>query len=119
MKDSIQQLLQLNTKAVLFPVNSRYHGIETATMETVEGKKIIYLRRRLVPPPERFIALQEHTVSQGERLDIIAAQYLNDPRLFWQLCDANGAICPQVLTEAIGSKLRITLPAGIPGIKNG
>ncbi len=115
MNDPMQAILQLSAKATLFPANSRYHGIDTATLETVEGKKIIYLRRRFVPPPERFALLQEHTVTQGDRLDNLTAQYLGDPEQFWRLCDANAAMDPNELTENIGNKLRITLPEGIPG----
>jgi hypothetical protein len=101
-----------------FPMNSRYSGIETATLETPEGKEIIYLRRRLLPPLDRFALLLEHVVTQGERLDNITATYLGDPEQFWRVCDANGAMRPDELTETIGRRLRITLPEGIPGLPN-
>src|SRR5258706_13902332 len=101
-----------------FSFTSRYYGIETARLEDAEGKTIIYLRRRFVPPPERFRLLQEHAVAQGERLDNITGQYLNDPEQFWRVCDANRAMRPDELTETIGRKLRITLPEGIPGTPN-
>jgi len=99
-----------------FSPTSRYYGIETTTLETPEGKVVVYLRRRFVPSPERFALLYEHVVTQGERLDNITAQYLGDPEQFWRVCDANGAIRPDELTETIGRRLRITLPEGIPGI---
>ena len=102
----------------LFPPTSRYHNIETATLETVEGKTVRYLRRRFVPSPERFSLLQEHLVTQGDRLDNITARYLNDPEQFWRVCDANNAMRPDELTETIGRRLRITLPEGIPGLPN-
>jgi hypothetical protein len=101
-----------------FPPASRYNGIETTTIETAEGKVIIHLRRRFVPPPERFALLQEHVVVQGERLDNITAEYLGDPEQFWRVCDANGAMLPDELTETAGRRLRITLPEGVPGIPN-
>lgn len=101
-----------------FPMNSRYSGIETATLETPDGKEIIYLRRRLLPPVNRFALLLEHVVTQGERLDNITATYLGDPEQFWRVCDANGAMRPDDLTETIGRRLRITLPEGIPGLPN-
>jgi hypothetical protein len=101
-----------------FSPASRYYGIETTTLETPEGKTIVYLRRRFVPSPERFDLLQEHVVKQGERLDNITAQYLGDPEQFWRVCDANGAMRPEELTETPGRRLRITLPEGIPGIPN-
>lgn len=101
----------------LFPPTSRYHGIETATLETADGKVLRYLRRRFLPAPERFDLLQEHVVTQGERLDNITARYLDDPEQFWRICDANGAMRPEALEE-IGRRLRITLPEGIPGVPN-
>jgi hypothetical protein len=101
-----------------FPTNSRYSGIETTTLQTPEDKEIIYLRRRLLPPLDRFALLLEHVVTQGERLDNITATYLGDPEQFWRVCDANGAMRPDELTETIGRRLRITLPEGIPGLPN-
>ena len=101
-----------------FPPTSRYYGIETASMETADGKTVVYLRRRFLPSPDRFSLLLEHTVVQGERLDNIAAKYMNDPEVFWQIADANGAMRPEELTETIGRRLRITLPEGIQGATN-
>lgn len=103
---------------MLFPPTSRYHGIETATLETSDGRTVIYLKRRFVPPPDRFALLQEHVVVQGDRLDNITARYLGDPEQFWRICDANGAMRPDELTDEIGRRLRITLPEGIPGMPN-
>ena len=102
----------------MFPINSRYYGIATVTLETQDGKQIVFLRRRFVPPPERFDLLTEHTVSEGERLDNITALYLGDPEQFWRVCDANGVIRPEELTETVGRRIRITLPEGIPKTPN-
>ena len=116
---ALQQMLQSSgLKLMLFPPNSRYHGLETATLETPDRRTIIFLRRRFVPPPERFELLQEHTVVAPERLDHIAARYLGDPEQFWRICDANAALRPEELTEESGRRLRITLPEGIPGMPN-
>ena len=102
----------------MFSITSRYYGIATVTLETPDGEKIVYVRRRIVPLPERFELLMEHTVTEGERLDNLTAHILGDPEQFWRICDANGAIRPEELTEIIGRRLRITLPEGIPGIPN-
>jgi hypothetical protein len=98
-----------------FPPNSRYRGVGTAALELPDGRTVIYLRRRFVPPPESLAALGEVTVTQGDRLDLIAAAQLGDPELAWRICDANGALRPEELTEPIGRRLRITLPEGVPG----
>jgi hypothetical protein len=116
---ALQAILQPGgLKSSLFPPTSRYSGIDTETLISADQRTIIYLKRRFVPPPENFILLQEHVVTQGERLDNITATYLGDPEQFWRVCDANRAMRPEELTEIIGTRLRITLPAGIPGIKN-
>ena len=115
---ALQALLQpAGLHATLFPPTSRYYGIDTTILEAADGKKIIYIRRRFLPQPERFALLQEHVVTQGERLDNITALYLGDPEQFWRLCDANAAMRPEELEE-INRRLRITLPEGIPGVSN-
>lgn len=101
-----------------FPPTSRYYGIETATLKTIDGRTVVYLRRRFLPSPGRFALLLEHVVSDDERLDNIAAHYMDDPEAFWRIADANSAMRPEELTETIGRRLRITLPEGIPGATN-
>jgi hypothetical protein len=119
MNDQLQALLQPGMfKSTSFPPTSRYHGINTATMETSDVKTVIYLRRRFLPSPERFTLLQEHMVSEGDRVDNLANQYLGDPEQFWRMCDANNVMHPDELTETIGRRIRITLPEGIPGSAN-
>jgi hypothetical protein len=98
----------------LFPPTSRYAPVRTATIEMPDGRTIAYLTRRFVPPADRFALLQEHVVTEGDRLDNITATYLGDPEQFWRLCDANNAMRPEALTATIGRRLRITLPEGIP-----
>jgi hypothetical protein len=113
---ALQRLLQgAGMKPPLFPPNSRYANIDTAALITATEKAVLFLRRRFVPPPESFALLQLHVVTQGERLDQVAAQYLGDPLAFWRIADANAAMRPEELTETPGRPLRITLPEGIPG----
>ena len=115
---NVQALLQFTgLKASLFPLNSRYRGIDTATLRSA-GQAIVYVRRRFVPAPNPSAPIQSRTIKQGERLDNLAAQYLGDPELFWRLCDANGAMRPEEL-EQTGFVLRIALPQGLPGSSNG
>jgi hypothetical protein len=102
-------------KSDKFPPTSRYADIEVATLQVADERKIAYLRRRFLPAPEDFALLREHVVHGGERLDQIAAAHLGDPEQFWRIADANGAIAPEVLTDVVGRRLRITLPAGVPG----
>ncbi len=100
-----------------FQPTSRYFSIGTATYKMQDGRLIRYVRRRFLPPLDRFILLQEHLVTQGDRLDNLAARYLGDPEQFWRVCDANSILEPEELEE-IGRSIRITLPEGIPGTPN-
>lgn len=120
MNDPLETLLQgVASGSNPFPPTSRYHRIATGTLVTPAGRTIVYLRRRFVPPPGRHVLLQEHTVTQGDRLDNLAALFLGNPEQFWQLCDANAAMRPAELTDRTGRTLRITLPEGIPGTRDG
>lgn len=98
-----------------FPPNSRYHASETAELNTADGRPLVYLRRRFVPDPARFVTLQEYRVVEGDRLDRMAAAVLGDPVQFWRLPDANGSLHPLELEE-LGRRIRLTLPEGMPGV---
>jgi hypothetical protein len=116
MIDPVQAMLaQTSLQKNLFSSTSRYYGLPIETLDLPDGTSIAYVTRRFLPAPERFQTLQHHTVTQGERLDNIAARYLGNPELFWRVCDANRAMRPEDLTDPPARTLRITLPAGITG----
>ena len=102
----------------MFPPTSRYYRTKTAEFEEAQGRRVVYLRRRFIPPPERFAQLFEHRVTEGDRLDNITFKYLGDAEQFWRVADANGAVRPEELTETAGRRLRITLPEGVPATPN-
>lgn len=116
MTDPLKAFMQANAlTAPAFSPDSRYHGLDIAQWIRPDGVEISYVRRRFVPPPENFATLKEHRVAEGDRLDNLAAKFLGDAQQYWRLCDANGAIRPNELTETVGDTLRITLPEGVPG----
>jgi hypothetical protein len=137
MSNSASGIFQNAATSNPFPATSRYAQIETAKLEialdqtpttpdgslpdapgsrpAAETKTVVYLRRRFVPPQERFETLLEHPVAQGDRIDNLTAKYLGDPEQFWRVCDANNAMQPDELTATVGRTIRITLPEGIPG----
>lgn len=98
-----------------FPPTSRYFGVPIARLERPDGTLVAFLRRRFLPPPERFAVLREHVVSAGERPDLVAAAHLGDAEAFWRLADANTVMRPEELTETVGRRLLVTLPEGVPG----
>jgi len=114
--DPVEAFMQANGLTTpLYPSTSRYYGLASAQATLPDGTKITYLKRRFVPPPERFATLAEHQVVSGDRVDNLAARYLGDPEQYWRLCDANGVMDPAELTATIGSYVRITLPEGVVG----
>jgi hypothetical protein len=118
MNYPLQALLTMGViPPVTFPTDSRYYGFSTLSYSPTAGQNITYLARRFVPQPgpDNFSTLAQHTVKQGDRLDLLAAKYLGDPLLFWLLCDANGAIRPDTLVETTGTILNIPMPQGAPG----
>ena len=94
----------------MFSSTSRYYDMEIAKFVAADGREFVYLRRRFLPDARKMIVLNEHTVTEGDRLDNITAQYLGDPEQFWRVCDANEAMRPEELTDEVGRRLRISLP---------
>jgi hypothetical protein len=118
MKNPLQALIQMGVvPSVTFPTDSRYYASRTLSYVAPSGQMITYLARRFVPQPgtPNFATVAQHTVRQGDRLDLLAAKYLGDPLIFWLICDANGAIRPDDLVQTPGTTLNITMPQGVPG----
>jgi nucleoid-associated protein YgaU len=121
MNYPLQALMNLGLlPQVTFPTDSRYFGSGTLSYSAPNGQSYTYLARRFVPQPgsPNFATVAQHTVKQGDRLDLLAANYLGDPLLFWLICDANGAIRPDDLVDTPGAKINITMPQGVPGGPN-
>jgi hypothetical protein len=91
---------------------SRYQGLETAQLLVTDPdgtqRSIAYTRRRPIPSYDDQPTIIEHRVSEGERLDVLTAQYTGDPTLFWMLCDANTVLDPADL-ESVGRIIRIAM----------
>lgn len=120
MSDSpLEQLFSIGPlKGTTFPPGSRYHGLDVAVYVAPDGTETVYLRRRIVPQPDRFATTREHVVAQGDRPDNLAAQFFGAADQLWRLADANGVLHPDELTGEVGRRLRITLPEGVPGPRN-
>jgi hypothetical protein len=118
MNYPLQAMIQLGViPPVTFPTDSRYYGFSVQQYTAPNGQTIPYLARRIVPQPgaPNFATINQYTVHQGDRLDLIAAKYLGDPLMAWLICDANGAMRPYDLVATPGRVLAITTPQGIPG----
>jgi hypothetical protein len=121
MNYPLQSLINLGViPPVTFPTDSRYYGSSTLQYVAPDGKPVTYLARRFVPQPgaPNYATVARHTVKQGDRLDLLAANYLGDPLMFWLVCDANGVVRPNALVETLGTVVNITTPQGVPGTSN-
>jgi nucleoid-associated protein YgaU len=94
----------------MFEPSSRYASRETATYILAGGRQVTYVGRRFLPQGERMPLLVEVTVTDGDRLDLIAHRTLGDPEQFWRVCDANNAMNPFDLTTEPGRVLRVPIP---------
>ena len=120
MIDPLQVFLEANAiKTPIYPTTSRYYGIGSAVLSTADGRAVVYLKRRFLPQPDQLALVQEHSVSEGDRIDNLAHQYLGDAEQYWRLADANRAMDPAELTATVGRRLRVTLPEGVPGAAHG
>ncbi len=87
---------------------SRYATTPRTTWRAPDQPRAVrILRSRMLPMPESIVWLYEVTVTEGARLDIIAAQNIGNPDLAWQLYDVNNAMNPWDLLQPIGRSLRI------------
>jgi hypothetical protein len=100
-----------------FSETSRYRGLPLLTYHDREGREIVYVTRRWVPPPAAMAEVGRYEVKEGDRIDMIAASQIGDPELYWRIADANAALAPGELTapSRVGRRLRITMPEGVPG----
>lgn len=118
--DPMQILIaQVTEQYTPFAESSRYRHTSTVTESLPDGRQVRRIKRRFLPQPESMATQTEHTLKLGERLDRVAYEYLGDPELFWQVCDANRAMRPADLTDHPEvqnhpRRIRIGLPPGIP-----
>lgn len=96
----------------MFASDSRYAGQATYTVTLPGGTQVT----AVVPPLPGAVPLAGYAKPpSGERLDLVAVQYLNEPSGFWRLCDANNAM----LAGTLAARALIGIPAGGPPASGG
>ena len=78
----------------MFFTGSRYADAGTYQATRADGTVATVTR---IPLPTGRPVLGWHRRGEGERLDLIAYQYLKDPAQAWILCEANNAVVPDAL----------------------
>lgn len=87
-----------------YPPASRYYGAATYQATTGTGAVVTAL---VIPAPRSPAPIGYHPRALGDRLDLLAVRYLNDPTGSWRLCDTNNA----PLANALESSALIGIPA--------
>ncbi|MGO9935487.1 MAG: LysM domain-containing protein [Steroidobacteraceae bacterium] len=90
---------------MIFP-GSRYQTTGTTLATQPDGSQVPAL---MTPLPRPALVQGYFRRVSGQRLDLIANQYLNDPTAFWRLCDANNSVVP----DALGNSALVGIP--LPG----
>ena len=81
----------------MFDSKSRYSKAETYVVQDSRGRNVNVV---VPPPPPDQSLLGLHLLIQGERMDLLAAKYLDDPAGFWRIAEQNDVMLPEALTEA-------------------
>lgn len=81
----------------VFGPRSRYRQARLTTATDRRGRTVVAIVP-VVPPPERMLG--EHLRREGQRLDHLAARYLNDPEGYWRIAELNDVMSPDVLAQA-------------------
>lgn len=89
---------------------SRYANLPVLGYTGADGRAVSYFGRRFLPQGASMPLVMGVTVTQSDRLDLIAARTIGDPEQYWRICDANDALDPFELTATLGRVLRIASP---------
>jgi hypothetical protein len=87
----------------MFDDKSRYKKLPPYEVTDRRGRKVMVVP---VPPSPDLDPMGRHLLQQGQRLDHLANYYLNDPAGYWQICEMNGVMLPEELSE----KTEIIIP---------
>lgn len=96
-----------------FGPNSRYFGLPLRETADDDGTPRTHLARRIIPQATRYKAAGHLELTGDERMDAIAAQTMEDPLLYWRICDADGGADPAEIPRVPRKRLKLPLPLEI------
>src|SRR5262245_61543661 len=70
----------------MFSKGSRYRNLPESSVLTAQGERLRGKELRVMP---RLSGRFQHTVRDGDRLDLLAFKYYGDAGRWWQIADAN------------------------------
>ena len=115
MTDPVQLLIDAGAiPSTPFVAQSRYNGVQLSILQRRPDEPgVVYVKRRFIPAPSTLIVSARHVVSGLDRPDSLGAMHLGDPLLYWRIADANAVVDPNELTDTLGRRVDIPLPAGM------
>ena len=87
----------------MFLKNSRYYGVETVEAQDQSGRPVTAVKLRRLPPQ----AGEAVTVTEEDRLDIMAERRYRDATRFWYIGDANTELKVNELTRSPGRTIQV------------
>ena len=91
---------------------SRYEKSQIVEVTDAAGKKVAAIAIRVTPStPAGFL----HTVTDSDRLDLLAYHYYRNPEKFWLVGDANNELDPTELLRRPGRQILIPPDRGAKG----
>jgi hypothetical protein len=96
----------------MFNTKSRYAKSGTYIVKDARGRDVLVVS----PAPNLTQSLLGiHLLKQGQRLDHLAALYLDDPAGFWRIAEQNDVMLPEALTGVWG----FADPPSMTGVPDG
>ena len=114
MNDPVQLLISAGAiPASPFGPSSRYANVAIGLYSiATEAAPVAYVLRRFVPQARDIPIAARHTVTAGDRADLLAHHYLGDVELTWRVADVNAATDLLDLTATPGLRIGIPQPPG-------
>ena len=89
----------------MFEKKSRYADLPTYEVTDRRGRVVPVVP---IPEPPAQAGIGIHLRKEGQRVDHLAHLYLDDAAGFWRICELNGVMLTETLTEA----REIAIPGG-------
>jgi hypothetical protein len=80
----------------MFDPKSRYVNMPQYPVTDHRGRTVMVVQ---TPPDPNEGLLGIHVLREGQRLDHLAFEYLNDPAGYWRIAERNEVMLPEQLSE--------------------
>jgi hypothetical protein len=91
---------------------SRYERTPLVEVTDARGRTVAAIGIRITPnTPAGFV----HTITESDRLDLLAYHYYRNPEKFWLIGDANASLDPLELARTPGRPILIPPDRGTKG----